>query len=145
MCTAVAKMGDRWSTIDMGRKLGAVPLLGEGAGSPCNNAAWAEAYLHTKWHLDPSSCLATTNMGQKLGGGCAGEISFHLTPTSMPSGISIHPTVWPQYIKVTDRQKGHTGQRSDSIGQSPKQKLRKCPKHNVTHVCRISTCIQPAN
>jgi len=29
--------------------------------------AWAEAYLHTKWHLDPSSHLATTNMGQKLG------------------------------------------------------------------------------
>jgi len=28
--------------------------------------AWAEAYFHTKWHLDPSSRLATTNMGGKL-------------------------------------------------------------------------------
>jgi len=28
--------------------------------------AWAEAYLHTKWHLDPSSRVATTDMGQKL-------------------------------------------------------------------------------
>jgi len=31
--------------------------------------AWAEAYLRTKWHLDPSSRLAATDMGQKLGGG----------------------------------------------------------------------------
>ena len=23
------------------------------------NVAWAEAYLHTKWHLDPSNRLAT--------------------------------------------------------------------------------------
>ena len=26
----------------------------------------AEAYLHAKWHLDPSSSLATTDMGRKL-------------------------------------------------------------------------------
>ena len=53
------------SIIDMVRKLGAVPLLG-GAGSP--NVVWAEAYLRTKWHLDPSGRLATTDMGQKLEG-----------------------------------------------------------------------------
>ena len=29
--------------------------------------AWAEAYLHTKWHLSPSCRLATTDIGQKLG------------------------------------------------------------------------------
>jgi len=30
-------------------------------------------------------------------------------PTSLPSGILIHPTVWPQYTNyVTDRQKGET-------------------------------------
>ena len=29
------------------------------------------AYLCTKWHLDPSSCLATRDMGRKLGVGCA--------------------------------------------------------------------------
>jgi len=44
----------------------AVPLLG-GARFPSNNVAWAEAYLLTKWHLDPSSRLATTDMGRKLG------------------------------------------------------------------------------
>jgi len=34
-------------------------------------------------------------------------------PTSVPSFILIHPTVWPQYTNVTDRQ---NRQRSDSIG-----------------------------
>jgi len=29
---------------------------------------WAEAYLHTEWHLDLSSRLATIDMSRKLGG-----------------------------------------------------------------------------
>jgi len=29
--------------------------------------AWAEAFFRTKWHLDPSSGLATTDMGRELG------------------------------------------------------------------------------
>jgi len=33
-------------------------------------------------------------------------------PASLPSGILIHPTVWPKYTNVTDRQ------RSDSIGRT---------------------------
>jgi len=33
-----------------------------------HKVAWAEAYLHTKWHLiSPSSRLATTDIGRKLG------------------------------------------------------------------------------
>jgi len=40
------------------------------AGSPSNNVAWVEAYLRTKWHLDPSIGLATRVMGQKLGHLC---------------------------------------------------------------------------
>jgi len=43
---------------------------------------WAEAYLRTKWHLDPGSHLVTTDMGRKLGG-CAplgeGQLDPHLT------------------------------------------------------------------
>jgi len=33
----------------------------------CGQGRAAEAYLHTQWHLDPSTRLATTNMGRKLG------------------------------------------------------------------------------
>ena len=33
-------------------------------------------------------------------------------PTSIPSGILIHPTVWPQYTNVTDRQGRQTTVRS---------------------------------
>jgi len=39
-------------------------------------------------------------------------------PTSMPNFILIHPTVWPQYTNVTDRQTDRTGQRSHSIGRT---------------------------
>jgi len=44
------------------------------------NVAWAESYLSTKWHLDPSSPLATTDMGLKLGAvPLWGELGPHLT------------------------------------------------------------------
>jgi len=41
-------------------------------------------------------------------------------PTSLPSGILIHPAVWPQYTNVTNtRQTDRTDiQRSDSIGRT---------------------------
>jgi len=53
----------------MGQKLGALSLFGEGSWVRIqHNVAWAEAYLPSKWHLDPSSRLATTDMGRKLGG-----------------------------------------------------------------------------
>jgi len=72
-----------------------------------HNVAWAEAYLPAKWHLDPSSRLATIDMGRKLGGcapfswgGGAGFPSNTKSPwprsTSVPSDIFIHPAVWPQ-------------------------------------------------
>ena len=38
-------------------------------------------------------------------------------PTSVRSGILIHPAVWPQYTNVTDRQTRQIGQRSRSIGR----------------------------
>jgi len=64
--TAVAEMGDRWATIDMGRKVGADVYLYVGwAGSPSNIVAWAEAYLRTKWHLDPSNRLATIHQSYR--------------------------------------------------------------------------------
>ena len=61
----------RWATvatINMGQKQGAdVPLSG-GAVSPSNNVAWAEAYLRTKWHLDPSNRLATRHQRHRHAG-----------------------------------------------------------------------------
>ena len=93
---------------------GAVPFFW-GRWVPINHkVAWAEAYLRNKWHLDPSSHLATIDMCLKLGcfalflGRGAGSPSNTmwpgLRPTCMPSFILIHPTVWPQYTDVTDRQ-----------------------------------------
>jgi len=97
----------------MGEKLGTPPPSGGGSWVLIyHKVAWAKASLHTKWHLNPSSHLATTNMGQKLEG-CAplgeGEPGPHLTQcglgraSSMPSFILIRPTVWPQYTNVTDK------------------------------------------
>jgi len=95
----------------MGRKLGAaVPLFRRGQLGPHvtqYGMAWAEAYPRTKWHLDPYGRFATTDMGRKLGavsllGGEAGSPSNSMWPG--PSFILIHPTVWPQYTNVTDRQ-----------------------------------------
>jgi len=85
------------------------------------------------WHLDPSSHLATTDIGRKLGAPSAfgeGELGPHLMqcgwPGSrlncVPSFILIHPTVWPQYTNVTDRtdttDRQTDRQRSDSIGRT---------------------------
>ena len=57
---AVAEVSDHLATIGMGRKWGGAAV---GAGSP-SNTMWPgprpTAFLFTKWHLDPSNCLATT-------------------------------------------------------------------------------------
>jgi len=72
-CSAVAEMGDRLATIDMGRKLEGYAPSG-GAGWPCNT--WRGL------RPDVSSRLATIKMGRRLGG-CApfwrGELGPHLS------------------------------------------------------------------
>jgi len=47
----------------------------------------------------------------------------------MPSFILIHPTVWPQYTNVTDRQ---DRQRSDDIGRTVLQTVVQNPQVSVT-------------
>ena len=45
---------------------GSASLFEEGGGRVpvrLTQVAWAEVYLHTKWHLDPSSRLPTIDMG----------------------------------------------------------------------------------
>jgi len=96
---------------------GLSPLFGEGelGCHPTQSIAWAKAYLHTKWHLNPYSHLVITDVGRKLGAvllwvGGAGSPSNTMwpgpRPIRMPSFILIHPTVWPQYTNVTDIQTG---------------------------------------
>jgi len=56
--------------------------------------------------------LATIDMGRKVGaamplyvgaGSPSNTMSPRPRPISVPSGILIHPTVWPQYVRPTDR------------------------------------------
>jgi len=99
------------------------PLKGGGPASPqfsahvyCGQTArWIkmvlgmEAHLHAKCHLDPSSRLATIDVGRKLGGGSVpffGEAARSPSntkspgprPTSIPSGILVHLVISPQQI-----------------------------------------------
>jgi len=62
-------VGDSFATIGMIQKVGAaVPLSLRGSWVPIlHNVAWAEAYLRTKRYPDPSSRLATIDMGRKVG------------------------------------------------------------------------------
>ena len=93
------------------------------------NVAWAEAYLRTKWHLNPSSRLATTDMGRNIledyapfwgwelgphltqrghGRGLYLRAKFHLDPSNRLAAI--------HKCYRQDRQRDR--QRSDSIGRT---------------------------
>ena len=105
--SAVAEMGDNLATIDVSLKLGAVPLFGGGAGSYVTQCG-------LRWGL-PSYQVASSSIqpyghnrhGPKFGGrglcplgGGAGSASNTMLPgsrpTIAPSGILIHPDIWPQ-------------------------------------------------
>ena len=99
---------DYWATvatIDMGWKEEGsccAPFAAGGGTGSTSNTMWPEVYFHTKWHLDPSSRLATIDMGRTLGavppflGRGAGSQSNTMWPTFVPSGMLIHPAVWQQ-------------------------------------------------
>jgi len=66
-----------------------------------------DIFFMVEWPFNPSSHLATIDMGRKLGGcvpffgGAASPSNTMLPgprPTSVPSGILIHPAIWPQYM-----------------------------------------------
>jgi len=91
-----------------GRKIGGLcppPFLGGGELGPRQHkVGYAEAYLHTKWHLNLA--VWHNRRGPKLGV-CPplfrGKTGFRSNtksagpwPTSIPSGILIHLAVWPQ-------------------------------------------------
>ena len=98
------------------------------------------------WHPDPCSRLATTDIDLKVG--AAGSLLLgswvssntmwpRPRPTSVPSGTLtlIHPTIWPQYTNVTDRQDrtGQDRQQSDSIGQTILQTVTQLPVDYLLH------------
>jgi len=102
----------RLATTDMGRKLGACPLFSGGGElgphvAQCGMGRSLPPCQNAKCRLDPSSCLVTIDMGRKwvgtlptFGGGETGSPSNAMSlgprPTSLPSGILIHPAVWSQ-------------------------------------------------
>jgi len=56
------------ATMDIGRKLGALPLFGEGELGPLRNMASDESYLHVKFHLiRPTVWPQYTNVTDKTG------------------------------------------------------------------------------
>jgi len=90
-CSAVAEMDDRLATTDMGRKLrGLCPFYGGSRVPIYHNVVWADTYLRTTWHLDPSSRWATIDMGRKVGvvplfrEGEAGSPSNTMSPGPTP-------------------------------------------------------------
>ena len=56
-------MGDRLATINMGRKWDTVPPFWGKLGLHATQGG----YIRIKWHLDPSSRLATMDMDRKVG------------------------------------------------------------------------------
>jgi len=63
--SAVAEMGDRLAMTWAEKWELLCPFLWGKLGFPSNNVAWAEAYLHTKWHLDlPTVWPQYTNVRQ---------------------------------------------------------------------------------
>jgi len=82
---------------------GAVPFFLRELGPHRSQSPWAKPYLHTKWHLSPSSRLPQQTLAENWGL-CpfrGGELGPHLTqrrlgPTAVPGCILIHTAVWPQ-------------------------------------------------
>jgi len=84
-------MGDRLATIDMSRKLGAVPLLGGGAWCPCNTLRpWPRpTFVAAVWQQQTWA---------EIWGGCAPwrvELGPHLTQCCGGRGLpSYHVASW---------------------------------------------------
>jgi len=104
-CSAVAEMGDHLAIIDMGQKLGTVPLSGGGAGSPSNTMwpALMPASLPRGILIHPAVWPQQTraeNRGEEAvplwgrGGGSPSDTMWPaLMPAALPRGILIHQAV----------------------------------------------------
>jgi len=74
------------------------PFWGRELGPHQTQCHLAKAYLHAKFHLDPSSHLATIDMGRKLGAAlaCFGgwEMGSHLTQCGLGRGLPLCQMWW---------------------------------------------------
>ena len=99
----------RLAATDIGRKLGNCAPLGEWELGPhltqCRLGRGIPPYQMASWYIQP---FGHNRHGPKIGGSAPflgrGARSPYSTkspgprPTSIPSGILIHPTIWPQQI-----------------------------------------------
>jgi len=102
-CLAVDEMGDCLATVDVGQKLGAVPLLG-GELCPHVTKCGLDWRLPSyQGHLHPSSRSAATDKSRNLGG-CApwGALGPHLTQCCPGQGL---PSYQVQFWSI--QQFGH--------------------------------------
>jgi len=131
-CSAVAEMGDRLATIDMGRTEGKGAIVSHwvsGTGSP-SNTMWSVPrptsvsngiLIHPAVSPRQTRAADYTDAGKACarkfrkwwavvplsvrGAGSPSSITWPgPRPTCTSSFILIHPTAWPQYTNVTDRQ-----------------------------------------
>jgi len=99
-------MSDRLATKDMGRK---VELLALSVGqlgphlTQCRLGRGLPSRL-TKIDLDRKVGAAVPLSGGEGTRSPLNTMWPEPRPNSVPSGILIHPAVWPQYTNVTDRQ-----------------------------------------
>jgi len=124
----------------------AMPPFWRGSWIPIHcNLAWTEAHLHDKCHLDPSSRLAKIDMGRKLGAPLhflAREAGYPSNtkwpgprPTSIPSGILIHPAIWPQEIWVENWERGCASLGEGELGPH----LIQCSQGQGLPACHVSS------
>ena len=138
-------MGGRLATIDMGQKLGAMPLFW---GRELSGILIHPPFGHNR-HAPKSGGADEPPFWEVGAGSPSNTMSPRPRPTSLPNAILIHPapqqtwaekwgvcpfggegagsntmwpTVWPQYTNVTDRQ---DRQWSDGIGRTVVQTVAK--------------------
>jgi len=108
-------MSDRLATVDVGRKVGGgccVPFRWRKLGPHLTQCSWAEPYLRSEWDPDPSSRLATIDMGHGLyasvngeSGGCCIGVSTARDAGDASSAIFGQPGTKclifpPKFVKI---------------------------------------------
>ena len=140
--SAVAEMGDRFATIDMGRKWGVVPLfVGTWGLCPFLGGAWYASNTKSPGRGLPPYQVASSSIqpfghnrhGPKIGSLCrpfwGGRTGPHLTQSRLSRGLYLHAkfrfdpsTVWPKCTNVTDRQTERQDRTTVTVLQTLAQK-----------------------